>query len=60
MCGITTKWKQAFYDEVEPIKLKDPLAVFLGAINENEEFIFTYEDAVEAGRTLLSGGIRGL
>ena len=47
MCGITTKWKQAFYDEVEPIKLKDPLAVFLGAINENEEFIFTYEDAVK-------------
>ena len=47
MCGITTKWKQVFYDEVEPIKLKDPLAVFLGAINENEEFIFTYEDAVK-------------
>lgn len=47
MCGITTKWKQAFYDEVEPIKLKDPLAVFLGAIDEQEEFIFTYEDAVK-------------
>lgn len=47
MCGITTKWKQAFYDEVEPIKLKDPLAVFLGAIDEHEEFIFTYEDAVK-------------
>ena len=47
MCGITTKWKQVFYDEVEPIKLKDPLAVFLGAIDEREEFIFTYEDAVK-------------
>lgn len=47
MCGITTKWKQAFYDEVEPVKLKDPLAVFLGAIDDNEEFIFTYEDAVK-------------
>jgi len=47
MCGITTKWKQTFYDEVEPIKLKDPLAVFLGAIDEHEEFIFTYEDAVK-------------
>ena len=47
MCGITTKWKQLFYDEVEPIKLKDPLAVFLGAIDEQEEFIFTYEDAVK-------------
>ena len=32
MCGITTKWKQAFYDEVEPIKLKDPLAGFLGRL----------------------------
>ncbi len=47
MCGITTKWKQAFYDEVEPIKLKDPLAVFLGAIEDQEEFVFTYEDAVK-------------
>ena len=47
MCGITTKWKQVFYDEVEPIKHKDPLAVFLGAIDEHEEFIFTYEDAVK-------------
>ena len=47
MCGITTKWKQVFYDEVEPIKLKDPLAIFLGAIDEHEEFIFTYEDAVK-------------
>lgn len=47
MCGISTKWKQAFYEEVEPIRLKDPLAVFLGAIDEKEEFIFTYEDAVK-------------
>ena len=47
MCGIQTKWKQAFYDDVEPIRLKDPLAVFLGAIDENEDFIFAYEDAVK-------------
>lgn len=47
MCGISTKWKQQFYEEAEPIKLKDPLAVFLGAIDENEEFVFTYEDAVK-------------
>ena len=48
MCTvIQTKWKQEFYDEVDPIKLKDPLAVFLGAIDENEEFVFTYEDAVK-------------
>ena len=44
---IQTKWKQDFYAEVEPIKLKDRLAVFLGAIDENEEFVFTYEDAVK-------------
>ena len=42
-----TKWKQHFYDDVEPIKLRDPLAVFLGAIDEKEEFIFTYADAVK-------------
>lgn len=47
MCGIGTKWKQPFYDDVEPIKLKDPLAEFLGAIDEGEEFIFTYADAVK-------------
>src|SRR3989338_4018843 len=47
MCGIQTKWKQAFYDDVEPMRLKDPLAVFLGAIDENEDFIFTYTDAVK-------------
>lgn len=47
MCGISTKWKQGFYEEVEPIRLKDPLAVFLGAIDEAEALIFTYEDAVK-------------
>lgn len=47
MCEISTKWKQGFYDEVEPIRLKDPLAVFLGAIDETEDFIFTYSDAIK-------------
>lgn len=47
MCGIQTKWKQGFYDEVEPIRLKDPLGVFLGTIEEKEDFIFTYSDAVK-------------
>lgn len=47
MCGIQTRWKQSFYDDVEPIKLKDPLAVFLGAIEEGEEFVFTYADAIK-------------
>jgi len=46
MCMIGTKWKQPFYDDVEPIKLREPLAEFLGAIDEGAEFIFTYTDAV--------------
>ena len=47
MCGIQTRWKQPFYDEAEPIKLREPLAEFLGAIDEGEEFVFTYQDAVK-------------
>lgn len=42
-----SKWKQKFYDEVEPIKLRDPLAIFLGAMDEKEVFVFTYPDAVK-------------
>lgn len=47
MCEIQTKWKQNFYDDVEPIKLKEPLAEFLGAIRGTEELVFTYTDAVK-------------
>ena len=47
MCGIQTKWKQPFYEDVEPIKLRDPLAELLGAIDEGEDFIFTYDDAIK-------------
>lgn len=47
MCEFGTKWKQSFYADVEPVKLKEPLAEFLGAINEGEEFVFTYADAVK-------------
>lgn len=47
MCGIQTRWKESFYEDVEPIKLRDPLAEFLGAIEKNEEFVFTYTDAVK-------------
>ncbi len=61
MCGITTRWKQPFYDDAEPIKLREPLAEFLGAIDEGEEFIFTYQDAVKlAGHSCpaVSGGYK--
>ena len=47
MCEMQTHWKQGFYADVEPIKLREPLAEFLGAVNEGEEFIFTYTDAVK-------------
>ena len=48
MCEMAqTRWKQLFYDQVEPIKLKDPLAVFLGAVNEAEEFSYTFTDAIK-------------
>ena len=43
---MTTAWRQNFFDKVEPIKLKDPLAYVLGAQKEGEPFIFNYTDAV--------------
>jgi formylmethanofuran dehydrogenase subunit E len=41
------KWKQPFYEDVEDIHLKEPLAEFLGAVDEGEDFVFTYTDAVK-------------
>ena len=42
-----TVWKQEFYDEVEEIRLSDPLASILGAVSEGEPFVFTFKDAVK-------------
>ncbi len=42
-----TKFNKDFFDEVEPIKLKDPLAFVLGAIDRDEAFVFNYADAVK-------------
>lgn len=47
MCEVGMRWKQSFYTDVEPIKLREPLAEFLGALSESEEFVFTYTDAVK-------------
>lgn len=47
MCEIGTRWRESFYADVKPIRLKEPLAEFLGAVNEGEEFIYTYQDAVK-------------
>lgn len=42
-----SKWSQDFFDKVEPIRLKDPLAYFLGSMEEGELFVFKYPDAVK-------------
>ncbi|MCF6159440.1 MAG: hypothetical protein E3K32_12930 [wastewater metagenome] len=42
-----TKYNKDFFDSIEPIKLRDPLAVTLGVMNNEEAFLFTYADAVK-------------
>ncbi len=42
-----TKFNKPFFDDVEPIRIKDPLATALGAMDRNEAFVFTYPDAVK-------------
>src|SRR3990172_12037861 len=42
-----TKYSKDYFDTVEPIKIKDPLSVVLGAIDKGEVFVFTYADAVK-------------
>lgn len=42
-----TKFNKSFFDSVEPIRIKDPLAVALGAIDKNEPFVFAYTDAIK-------------
>ncbi|MBM2832534.1 MAG: hypothetical protein HW414_1586 [Dehalococcoidia bacterium] len=42
-----TRWQQEFYSQVEPIRLKDPLASFLGAIAPDGVMFYRFEDAVK-------------
>ncbi len=50
-----TKFNKDFFDQVEPIKMKDPLAVALGAMDNDEPFVYRYEDAVKmAGHSCLA------
>lgn len=42
-----TKFNKSFFKDVEPIKIKDPLAIALGAMDKNESFVFTYTDAIK-------------
>lgn len=42
----TTVWRQEFFEKVEPISLREPLALVLGAQDEDELFVINYTDAV--------------
>ena len=42
-----TKFNKSFFDKVESIRIKDPLAIALGAMDKSEAFVFTYTDAVK-------------
>jgi hypothetical protein len=42
-----TRWLQGFFDEVEPVRLADPLGAVLGAQKEGEPLVFSYADAVK-------------
>lgn len=42
-----SRWKQNFFNEVEEIRVKDPLSYILGAMDDGEEMVFTYVDAVK-------------
>ena len=42
-----TKFNKDFFDQVESIKMKDPLAVALGAMDKDEPFVYRFEDAVK-------------
>ncbi len=44
---VSTKFRYPFYDEVEPIKLTDPLSAFLGATRDSDVFIYSYKDIVK-------------
>ena len=50
-----TKFNKDFFDQIEPIKMKDPLAIALGAMDKDEAFVYRYEDAVKtAGHSCLA------
>lgn len=56
-----TIWLQGFFDDVEPIRLSDPLSYILGAQKEGDPLVFRYTDAVKlAGHSCpsVSGAFR--
>lgn len=47
MAVESTKFNKEFFSQIEPIKLEDPLAVVLGAIDKGEPLVYTYGDAIK-------------
>ncbi|MDH4227089.1 MAG: FmdE family protein [Deltaproteobacteria bacterium] len=47
MSKDSTAWKQKFYDEVETISLKEPLAYVLGSQEKDSLCHFTFHDAIK-------------
>ena len=61
MINDVTRWSQGFFDEIEPIKTRDPLSYILGAQADEEPSYFYYTDAVKmAGHSCpaVSGAFR--
>ncbi|MDH5478780.1 MAG: hypothetical protein OEY50_10650 [Nitrospinota bacterium] len=55
MTEVKSGWKQDFFDRVEPILLKDPLAWTLGAVEEDAAIEYRFEDCVRlAGHACVS------
>lgn len=42
-----SKWKQDFFNEVEEIRLIDPLTYALGSMDPGEELVFSFADVVK-------------
>lgn len=51
----TTKFKQYFFSEIEPIAMIDPLAATLGVVEESDEIFYHYSEMVKfAGHSCLA------
>ena len=53
-----TVWRQEFFERVEPIRLKEPLAYVLGAQDEERAFRHKLHGRGPCGRTFVPGGLR--
>lgn len=50
-----SNFNKEFFKQIVPIKMKEPFAIALGAMDKGETFVYTYEDAVKmAGHSCLA------